>query len=31
MGGCEIMRFGLSDGDYPYIVPVNFAYQIVNG
>lgn len=24
---CEIVRLGLSDGDYPYIVPVNFAYR----
>lgn len=24
---CEIVRLGLSDGDYPYIVPVNFAYK----
>ncbi len=25
---CEILRLGLADGDFPYIVPVNFAYQI---
>lgn len=25
---CEIVRIGLADGDYPYIVPVNFAYSI---
>lgn len=25
---CEIIRLGLSDGDYPYIVPVNFAYTV---
>lgn len=26
---CEVMRIGLSDDDmYPYIVPVNFAYEI---
>ena len=25
---CEIIRLGLSDGDFPYIVPVNFAYSI---
>lgn len=24
---CEIIRLGLSDGDYPYIVPLNFAYR----
>lgn len=27
---CNVLRIGLSDGDYPYIVPVNFAYE-VNG
>jgi len=27
---CEIIRIGLADGDFPYIVPVNFAYT-VNG
>ena len=25
---CEIVRLGLSDGDYPYIVPMNFAYEV---
>ena len=25
---CEIVRLGLADGDYPYIVPVNFAYTV---
>lgn len=25
---CEILRIGLSDGDFPYIVPVNFAYTV---
>ena len=24
---CSIIRFGLADGDYPYIVPVNFSYK----
>lgn len=28
---CQIMRLGLADGDFPYIVPVNFAYQVVDG
>ncbi len=23
---CSILRLGLADGDFPYIVPVNFAY-----
>jgi len=25
---CEVIRIGLSDGDFPYIVPVNFAYTV---
>lgn len=25
---CEIIRIGLQDGDYPYIVPLNFGYTI---
>lgn len=25
---CEIIRLGLADGDFPYIVPVNFAYKV---
>ena len=25
---CEILRLGLSDGDYPYIVPLNFSYTV---
>ncbi len=28
---CEIVRLGLADGDYPYIVPVNFAYTVQDG
>ncbi len=27
---CDIIRIGLADGDFPYIVPMNFAYN-VNG
>lgn len=27
---CDIIRLGLADGDFPFIVPVNFAYT-VNG
>ncbi len=23
---CEILRIGLADGEFPYIVPLNFAY-----
>ncbi len=25
---CDIIRLGLYDNDYPYIVPVNFAYTV---
>jgi len=25
---CEIIRIGLADGDFPYIVPLNFAYTV---
>ncbi|MCD7809932.1 MAG: pyridoxamine 5'-phosphate oxidase family protein [Erysipelotrichaceae bacterium] len=25
---CDIIRLGLSDNEYPYIVPVNFAYTV---
>ena len=25
---CEIIRIGISDGDFPYIVPMNFAYTV---
>ena len=25
---CDVMRLGISDGDYPYIVPVNFGYEV---
>ena len=28
---CDILRLGLADGDYPYIVPVNFAYTADHG
>lgn len=27
---CQVLRLGLADGDFPYIVPVNFNYD-VNG
>lgn len=26
---CEIVRLGLADGDYPYIVPLNFGYRVM--
>ena len=25
---CNIIRIGLSDGDFPYVVPLNFAYTV---
>lgn len=28
---CEIIRIGLADGDYPYVVPLNFHYEIKEG
>ncbi len=28
---CSVIRLGLSDGNFPYIVPVNFAYTANDG
>ncbi len=28
IGECDIIRIGIADGDFPYIVPVNFAYTV---
>lgn len=28
---CEILHIGLADGEFPYIVPLNFAYTVENG
>ena len=28
---CDCIRLALADGDYPYIVPVNFGYQREDG
>ena len=25
---CDVLRLGIADGDFPYIVPVNFAYTV---
>lgn len=25
---CDILRLGIADGDFPYVVPVNFAYTV---
>lgn len=27
---CEIIRIGLADGDFPYIVPLNFHYEVTD-
>lgn len=27
---CEVIRIGLQDGEYPYIVPMNFGYETDN-
>ncbi len=27
---CNIIRIGLVDGDFPYIVPLNFAYTVLD-
>lgn len=27
---CEIVHIGLADGDFPYIVPLNFGYEVVD-
>ena len=28
---CDIIHIGLNDGDYPYIVPLNFGYHVEEG
>lgn len=28
---CEIVHLGIAAGDFPYIVPVNFAYEVKDG
>ena len=28
---CDVLRLGLSDGEVPYIVPVNFGYEATDG
>ena len=28
IGQCHVLRLGLADGDFPYIVPVNFGYTV---
>lgn len=31
IASCDVMRLGMADGDFPYIVPVNFAYTVHDG
>lgn len=26
---CEVIRLGLNDGEYPYILPLNFGYEVI--
>lgn len=28
---CDIVRLGVQDGDFPYIVPLNFGYKVDDG
>lgn len=28
---CDILRLGLADSEFPYIVPVNFSYTVLDG
>lgn len=28
---CDVCRIGLEDGDFPYIVPMNFGYRVNDG
>lgn len=28
---CDVLRLGLADGDYPYIVPMNFGWEEKEG
>lgn len=27
---CHVIRLGFADGDFPYIVPLNFGYEVTN-
>lgn len=31
MEKCDVCRLALNDGDYPYILPVNYGMQVENG
>ncbi|MDR2514119.1 MAG: pyridoxamine 5'-phosphate oxidase family protein [Christensenellaceae bacterium] len=29
--GCDVLRLGLNDGGYPYVVPLNFGFEMLDG
>ena len=31
MEKCDVCRLALNDGDYPYILPLNFGMQVIDG
>lgn len=31
MERCDVCRLALNDGDYPYILPLNFGMQVIDG
>ena len=31
IAACDVLRLGLADGEYPYIVPVNFGWEEKEG
>lgn len=31
MDQCDVIRIGINAGEYPYIVPMNFGYEVVDG
>ena len=31
IAACDVLRLGLADGDYPYIVPMNFGWEEQDG
>lgn len=30
INGCKVCRVGMVDGDKPYVIPMNFGYQLTN-
>ena len=31
MGRCDTIRLGLNNGEYPYVVPVSFGFEVSEG